>query len=442
MNPSDRPTSSAGSRSLHERAHRLIPGGSHTYAKGDDQFPLNAPAFIARGHGCHVWDTDGNEFIEYGMGLRAVSLGHGYEPVVHAVKRHLDHGTNYTRPAPVEVACAEKFLECIQGAEQVKFTKDGSTAITAATKLARAFTGRKKVAYCADHPFFSYNDWFIGGFAMSAGIPREHRSLVTTFRYNDIESVRRVFSENPGEIACILLEPERETPPADEFLARARDLAHENGALLILDEMITGFRWDRGGAQAVYGITPDLSGFGKAMANGFSVSALAGRREIMELGGFTTDRDRVFLLSTTHGAENHALAAAIATMTVYENEDVIGHLHRQGERLREGCRAVATELGLSRNFDVVGRASNLVYATRDAEGSPSQEFRTLFMQEMVRRGILGPSFVLSYSHSDEDIDRTIEATRGALEVYRRGLDDGVGTVLEGRPVQPVDRRRG
>ncbi|RKZ12642.1 glutamate-1-semialdehyde 2,1-aminomutase [bacterium] len=440
-NPDDRERY-AGSRAMSERARQLIPGGSHTYAKGDDQFPVGAPGFIARGKGCHVWDVDGNEFIEYGMGLRAVSLGHAYEPVVQAAMRHLDHGTNYSRPAPVEVACADRFLQMIKGAEQVKFTKDGSTAITAAARLARAFTGRNKVAYCADHPFFSYNDWFIGGFEMSAGIPAEHRSLVTTFHYNDLESLRRVFADNPGQIACILMEPERETPPADGFLEKARDLAHENGALLIFDEMITGFRWHKGGAQTEYGITPDLSGFGKALANGFSVSALAGRREIMELGGFSEDRDRVFLLSTTHGAETHALAAAIATMNVYEQEDVIGTLHRQGKRLREGCNAAAAELGLGAQFEVLGRDSNLVYATRDRDGNASQEFRTLFMQEMIARGILGPSFVVSYSHDDDDIDRTIEATREALKVYRRGIDDGVDTVLEGRPVRPVDRRRG
>lgn len=442
MTTPDPSRSYAASRELSRRARQLIPGGAHTYAKGDDQFPEQAPGFIAEGHGCHVRDVDGNEFIEYGMGLRAVTLGHAYGPVVRAAAEQMKLGNNYTRPAPVEVECAEKLLSMVPGAEQVKFSKDGSTVITAATKLARAWTGRDKVAYCADHPFFSYNDWFIGGFRMSAGIPAVHRSLVTTFHYNDLDSLRRVFDENPGQIACILLEPERERPPEDDFLRRARDLAHENGALFVLDEMITGFRWHNGGAQTLYGVEPDLSGFGKALANGFAVSALTGKREIMQLGGWDHDRDRVFLLSTTHGAENHALAAAIATMEVYEEEDVIGTLRRRGERLRDGCNAAARELGVEGSFEVLGHPANLVYATRDRDGSPSQRFRTLFMQEIIKRGILGPSFVISYSHSDDDIDRTIEATHRALEVYRRGLEDGVDTVLEGRPVQPVDRRRG
>ncbi len=430
------------SRELRRRAHELIPGGAHTYAKGDDQFPEKAPGFITRGEGCHVWDADGNEYIEYGMGLRSVTLGHAFAPVVQAVARQLSLGGNFTRPTPIEVECAEKVRAVIEAAEQVKFAKDGSTVITAATKLARAHTGRDMVTYCSDHPFFSYNDWFIGNTQMSAGIPAPYRGLTATFRYNDMESLRAVFDQYPGRIACVLLEPEREEPPRDGFLGKARELAHRNGALLVFDEMITGFRWHLGGAQAVYGVRPDLAGFGKGLANGFAVSALVGRREIMQLGGWEHDRDRVFLLSTTHGAEAHGLAAASATMEFYQREDVIGVLHRQGERLRQGCDDAAAALGISDYFSVVGRSCNLIYVTRDALGKRSQEFRTLFMQELIKRGVLGPSFVVSYSHSDADIDFTIEAVRGALMVYRRGLEDGVQSVLEGRSVLPVDRRRG
>jgi len=430
------------SRRLSRRAHAAIPGGAHTYAKGDDQYPEQAPGFIARGQGCHVWDLDGNEYVEYGMGLRAVTLGHAFGPVVESAARYLQTGSNFSRPAPIEVECAEKLIEIIDAAEQVKFCKDGSTVITAATKLARAYTGRDMVAFCSDHPFFSYNDWFIGHGEMSAGIPEAHRSLTDTFQYNDLDSLRDVFERHPGRISCVLLEPEREEPPRDDFLRKAQDLAHKHGALFVLDEMITGFRWDLGGAQALYGVRPDLAGFGKGLANGFSVSALVGRREVMQLGGWEHDRDRVFLLSTTHGAETHALAAAVATIEFYQKEDVIGVLHRQGERLWRGCNEVAAELGLVDHFQVIGRPCNLIYVTKDAEGNRSQPFRTLFMQEMVKRGILGPSFVVSFSHSDADIDFTVDAVRGALKTYRKGLENGVQSVLEGRSVRPVDRRRG
>ena len=217
-------------------------------------------------------------------------------------------------------------------------------------------------------------------------------------------------------------------------------MCHANGALLILDEMITGFRWDNGGAQKVYGIVPDLSAFGKALANGFSVSALAGRREFMRLGGLDHyDRPRVFLLSTTHGAETHALAAAIATMRVYQHEGVIEHLYRQGTRLEAQVQEVIRRHGLTEFVKILGRPCCLHYTPLDQDGRPSQAFRTLFLQETIRRGVLMPSLVVSYSHTDDDIDRTVAAIDGALEMYRRALDDGVERYLVGRPSQTVYR---
>ena len=430
------------SRELGRRAHELIPGGSHTYAKGDDQYPEQSPGFITRGDGCHVWDVDGNEFIEYGMGLRAVTLGHAYPPVIEAVEKQLSRGTNFTRPSPLEVECAESLLSFLPRAEMVKFSKDGSTATAGAVRLARAATGRDKIAFCKDHPFFSYEDWFIGTTPLSAGIPQVVSGLSLGFYYNDIESLQQLFAENPGEIAAVILEPEREESPRDDFLHQVEQMCHREGALFILDEMITGFRWDRGGGQGLYGLDPDLSCFGKAMANGFALSALVGKREVMELGGYDHDRDRVFLLSTTHGAESHALAAAMAVHEVYRREDVIGFLHRQGKRLREGVEEVAAARGVKEYFGVSGRDCNLVYVTKDSKGERSQEFRTLFMQEMIRRGILGPSFVVSYSHSDADIDRTVEAVEESLVVYAKALENGVDDYLEGRPVRPVGRKRG
>ena len=159
----------------------MIPGGAHTYAKGDDQYPELAPGFIARGRGCHVWDVDGNEFIEYNMGLRAVTLGHAYPEVIEAAAEAMKHGTNFTRPSPLEVECAEELLGIIEGADMVKFTKDGSTATTAAITLARAITGRDKVALCIDHPFFSYNGWFIGMTPVDAGSQKAKRPFRLRF---------------------------------------------------------------------------------------------------------------------------------------------------------------------------------------------------------------------------------------------------------------------
>jgi len=426
-------------KALAARARSVIPGGAHTYAKGDDQFPEGAPAFIVRGKGSHVWDLDGNEYIEYNMGLRAVTLGHAYDPVVVAVARELPFGTNFTRPAPIEVECAEAFLEAIPTAEMVKFCKDGSTAVDAAVRLARAHTGRDLIGMCGDHPFFSTSDWFIGTTGMPAGIPTWVRESTVKFRYNDLGSVESMFNARPGQISCLILEAARTDEPVAGFLEGLKALCHRNGAVLVFDEMITGFRWHRSGAQHVYGVTPDLSAFGKAMANGFAASAVAGRRDLMQLGGMDHDKERVFLLSTTHGAETHSLAAVIATLRVYKEEDVTGHLHRQGKRLRDGIDRIIEAQRLQGFFKCIGRDCCLLYGTNDAERKPSQAFRALFLQEIIRRGIIAPALVVSYSHSDRDIDVTIEAVGEALAVYRKALEDGVDKYLVGRPVKPVFR---
>lgn len=431
----------AASSELRRRAAALIPGGAHTYAKGDDQYPVLSPGFIARGLGCRVWDVDGNEFIEYGMGNRAVGLGHAHAPVVEAARKALEWGCNFTRPAAIEVVCAETFLSLVGGAEMVKFCKDGSDATSGAVRLARAYTGRDLVAICSDHPFFSTDDWFIGTTAMNAGVPEATQRLTLGFRYNDIASLEALFAAHPDRIAAIIMEPARIEEPKDGFLHAVQRICHAHGALFILDEMITGFRWHSGGAQHVYGVVPDLSCFGKALANGFSVSALAGRREFMRLGGLDhVDRPRVFLLSTTHGAETHALAAAIATMRIYRDEPVIAHLEAMGSRLRRGIEQSVARHGLDGFVGLSGRPSCLLYVARDRDGRPSQAFRTLLLQETIRRGVLMPSLVVGYAHREADIDRTVDAVDGALRIYARALSDGVEAHLVGRPSQPVYRR--
>lgn len=428
------------SHELQRKSHALIPGGAHTYAKGDDQFPEQAPGFIVKGQGCHVWDVDGNEFIEYGMGLRSVTLGHGFPSVVEAAYRAMQDGINFTRPAPIEVECAEKVSALIDSAEMVKFAKNGSDVTTAALKLARAYTGRDMAAICYEHPFFSVDDWFIGSTDMPGGIPQAIRDLTVKFHYNDLDSIRALFEKYPGRIACLFLEAERLEAPINDFLHKAQELCHANGALFILDEIITGFRYHLGGAQKLHNISPDLSTFGKAMGNGFSISALVGKKEIMELGGIHHDRERVFLLSTTYGAETHCLAAALETMNIFEREHVVEYLFCQGERLAKGIREVVTENQLEGYFGVDGKPCNLIFYTRDQDKKPSQPFRTLFMQEMVKRGIIAPSLVVSYSHSDRDIDRTVEAVAEALIVYRKALEEGVDKYLVGASVKPVMRK--
>ena len=386
-------------------------------------------------------DVDGNEFIEYGMGLRAVTLGHAYPSIIEAAHRQMLLGNNFNRPATIELQAAEMLQSLIPSAEMVKFAKDGSTILTAALKLARAHTGRKLVAICSNSPFFSYNDWFIGTTAMDGGVNRAEVDLTVKFNYNDIDSLKQLFAQYPDQIAMVLLEPARTEEPKEGFLQQVIDLSHQHGALVTLDETISGFRFHKGGAQTLYGVTPDMSCFGKAMANGFSLSALTGKREVMELGGLFHNRERVFLLSTTHGAEGPSLAAGIETMRIYRDEPVIEHLYRVGDRLRAGFQQVTADLGVSEYLGIAGRGCNLLYSTHDHEHKPSQPFRTLFMQELIRWGVLAPSFIVSYAHSDADIDHTIEAVARAAKVYKKALEAGsTDGLLVGAPTKVVYRR--
>jgi glutamate-1-semialdehyde 2,1-aminomutase len=428
------------SRALQPAFQALIPGGCHTYAKGDDQFPEGMAPYIVRGRGSRVWDVDGNEFIEYGSGLRAVSLGHAHPRVVEAVRAQLANGSNFVRPALIELEAAQALRDCLGVEGMVKFCKDGSDATSGALKLARAATGRDKVAVCAHHPFFSVDDWFIGSSGMPGGVPQATRDATLKFPYDDLPALAALLEAHRGEVAAIILEAEKDTPPSPGYFDGVRALCDQHGVVFILDEMITGFRWHLGGAQAFHGIRPDLATFGKAMANGFSVSALVGRRELMRLGGSDHDRERVFLMSTTHGAETHALAAAMATLQVYREEAVIETLWARGERLARGLRQVTADAGVAAQVPILGRPCCLVFGTRDAQGQPSQPLRTLLMQELIARGVLATSLVVGAAHTEDDIDRTIEAFSQACVIYRRALEDGISHHLRGRPVQPAIRR--
>jgi glutamate-1-semialdehyde 2,1-aminomutase len=322
----------------------------------------------------------------------------------------------------------------------VKFAKNGSDAVSAGVRLARAYTTRDYVAVCGDQPFFSVDDWFIGRTPVNAGVPSAIANLTLSFRYNSLESLEELFRTHPGQIALIVLEAETTHEPAPGYLSEMIELCHANGALVLFDEMITGFRWHNAGACGFYGVQPDLVTYGKALGNGFAVSALVGKREVMRLGGLHHDQPRVFLLSTTHGAEYPALAAAMAVMRTYRDEPVIGTLWSQGQRLANGVRRIAAELGIGAHFEIVGRPCNLVYVTRDSEGKPSQAFRTLFLRETLMRGLLMPSMVVSYAHTDDIIDTVIDRVGEALLVYKRALEGGIDTYLSTRPVKPVMRR--
>lgn len=427
--------------SLTERAHRAIPAGCHTYSKGDDQFPANAPGFIVRGDGCHVWDPDGSEFIDWGMGLRSVILGHAHPRVTDAVVRTVQNGTNFTRPSPVELEVAEQLIDLIPCAEMVKFAKNGSDVTTAAVRLARAATGRDLVAFPAEHPFYSFDDWFIGSTVVDAGVPEAVKRLSLTFPYGDLPAFERLLDEHGAEIAAVVMETATDADPPAGYLQGIRELTRRHGILLVFDEMITGFRWSLRGSQSLYGVTPDMATFGKAIANGYAVSALVGRRDVLELGGLHHDRPRVFLLSATHGGETHALVAARETIAEMAEQDGSARIWEVGGALQDGLRAAIADHGLQDAVRCHGYPCSPILSFHADTPRRGAELRTLFLQETVRRGVLIPYIAPSLSHTPADVARTVEAAHEALELVRQAADRGsVAELLEGPAVKPVFRR--
>lgn len=424
-----------------KRAHSLIPGGAHTYSKGDDQFPINAPKIIDRGLGCKLWDVDGNEFLDLGMSLGTVILGHAYEPVLEAVRKELVRGVNFVRPSIIEGELAVLLNEIIPSAEMVKFAKNGSDAVTAAVKLARAYTGRDYIARCTADPFNAVHDWFIGSTVVTRGVPQAVQNLTLKFNYNDIESCQKIFDEYPGQISAFLLEPISLIPPKDDFLQKLKDLCEKNGALLIFDEVVSGFRFALGGAQEVAGVKPHLSAFGKAMANGFSVSALTGLKEIMKLGGISHNEERVFLLSTTHGGETHSLAASIATIKEIKNKNVIEHFYWVGNYLIEGVKRIAVEEKAQHLVEAFGYGCKPGFAFKDLDGNVCMKSRTLFLQETISRGLLIPYVVPSLAHTKEDLDKALEIIQDSIRCLKKELEEGtIDKTLDGYSVKPVFRK--
>lgn len=446
-----------------ERLHRVIPGGAHTYSRGDDQHPNNAPPILSGGKGSRVWSPDGREFLDYGMALRAVSIGYAEPEINQAAIRGLELGNSLTRASMIELEAAELLVSLIDSVDMVKFTKNGSTATSAAVKLARAYTGRELVARCAQHPFFSFDDWFIGSTPITKGIPADTIRQTKQFNFNDIASLEALIQAHPDQFACVILEPAATECPAvgtsagccgqaictrnfcgeqPNYLQLVQALCKKHGIVFILDETITGFRWHMKGAQHVHGVQPDLSTFGKAMANGFSVAAVAGRRDIMELGSIDKPgQERLFLLSTTHGAEMSGLAAFIATMKFLDKHQVIPHLWQYGHALTQLLNRKAQAHGLSQYFKAAGPAANPYYLTTQADGSASFELRTLFAREMIANGVLMPWLAFSYRHGDAELSQTSLALDIAFAVCSTALRNGLADALMGENIiKPVFRR--
>jgi glutamate-1-semialdehyde 2,1-aminomutase len=439
----------------------LIPGGAHTYSRGFDQFPENAPEILKRGKGVYIYDNNGKKFLDYGMGLRSVNIGYAEKKINQAAFRQINYGNNLTRPSIVELDAAKTLVKTIDSVDMVKFTKNGSTAVTAAVKLARAYNGKKIILRCIDHPFFSYDDWFIGSTVMKRGIPNEVSSLTDIFFYNDIKSLKKKIIQYKNKISCVVLEPaamecpmignlsgccgkkicERSFFNKKHFLKEVEEICKDNRIVFILDEMITGFRWDIKGAQYLYNIDPDISTFGKAMANGFSVAAVSGKRKYMELGSIEKkNSERVFLLSTTHGAEMSGLGAFIETVSFLKKNNVIKNNWNYGHQLVKTANEISKSLKIQNNFFFKGPACSPYFVCKDPNGKVSLDFRTLFIQEMLKNKVLMPWVSIAYRHQTKELNYTIKAIENSLYVYKKALNYGIRKYLVGSAIKPVFRK--
>ena len=441
--PRDRSvTNFANSDGYRAEIHDLIAGGAHTYSKGDDQFPRLSPAAIARGKGGRVWDVDGNEYVDCALGLGAVSLGHAYEPVLAAVRETLELGSAFQRPAAIERELAREFLALCPGMDRIKFCKNGSNATTAAVKLARAHTGRPFVAFPMSHPFFSFDDWFIGTTLTDNGVPDLMSQLSLRYDSTRPETLKALFDARPGQIACVITEPEEAIPLPPETIHRIQAITHKGGALFILDEMVTGFRAGFPGSYTTHGYRPDLTTWGKAVGNGFSFCAVAGKADVMELGGIRqTGQPRVFLLSSTHGGEAHVLAAALATLRAYRDGAVLAHQQATVAKVAHGVTGILRAHGLTEAIAPHVSPWRIVFVFKDAKGQVSADYRTLMLQEMIGRGMLYQGvFLPCFAHTADDVTQFLEAFDSSCQVYARALGGGVGNFLVGEAARPVFRK--
>ncbi len=417
------------SNQLYSRAVGLIPSVTQTLAKGPGQWVNGiAPKYLAKGKGSHVWDVDGNEYIDFLMGVGPLSLGYSYQRVDEAIKKQLDDGITFSMMHPLEVEVAELMRDIIPNADAVRYSKTGADVTSAAIRLARAYTGKNKILCCGYH---GWHDWYIAVTARNNGIPEAVQAISYTFNYNDIDSVR---SSIDDDVAAIILEPVVFEAPKDNFLHKLADLCDEKGIVLIFDEMWTGFRMALGGAQEYFGITPDLATYSKAVANGMPISILTGKKKIMELA----EEDIFFY--TTFGGEALSLAAVKATVAEIREKDVIKFLAAQGSKLKNGYNEIASKLGL--DYTRMTGYDWRSVAQFDAKGGDPLVQKSLVQQEMIKRGVLWQGFFnMSFSHSDTDVDYTLQALEQSLEVLKKAVEENrLKEYLIGLPVQPVFRK--
>jgi glutamate-1-semialdehyde 2,1-aminomutase len=414
---------------LYHRALGLIPSVTQTLAKGPAQYVNGvAPKYLKKGKNAHVWDVDGNEFIDLNMGIGPLSIGYAIREIDDAIRAQLEDGITFSMMHPLEVEVAELIREVVPNTESVRYSKTGADVVSAAVRLARAFTKKNKILCCGYH---GWHDWYIAVTDRNNGIPTVIEDLTFTFNYNDIESVKDSIDD---DVACIILEPFVFQAPANNFLQELRKLCDEKGILLIFDEMWTGFRVSLGGAQEYFGVRADMALFSKAVANGMPLAILTGRTDIMAL----LDKDVFFF--TTFGGEALSLAAAKATIEYMRKNDVQRVIAEKGKRLREGYNKIASSLGMT--YTSCSGFDCRTIMTFDASAGNPLEMKSLVQQEMIKRGVLWGGFHnVSFSLTEDDIDHILASYAEVLPILKNAVETGnVRELLRGEPVSPVFRK--
>jgi len=414
------------------RARRVVPGASQTLSKGPGMFVEGAyPVFLERGRGCRVWDVDGNEYVDYILGLASITLGYAHPAVNEAVARQLERGSIFSLPHRLEVEVAERLTRVIPCAEMARFLKTGSEANAAALRVARAATGRDRTVICGYH---GWHDWYAITTPRAKGVAKEWGDLVAPFTYNDLGSLERALDEHYGKVAAVIMEPALLDAPAPGFLAGVKAAAHRHGALLIFDEIVTGFRWAVGGGQEYFGVVPDLAVFGKGMANGLPLAAVVGSAPLM------AEFDEIFV-SSTFGGDTLALAACLATLDEYRARPVIEHLWRMGRRFQAGFAAAAARHGVPARCVGYPVHPKIVFEVGPLE--TDRLLMSLLLQESAARGVIFhfAGFNISFSHGEADVDGTLRACDEALGVIAAALADGrIRERLRGKPYAEAFRR--
>lgn len=417
-----------------ERALRTVPLGSQTFSKSKTQLPVGvSPFFASRAQGAYLWDVDGNKYVDFVNSLCSVTLGYNDPEVTKAVADQLQNGIIYSLSHELEFMVAEKIVEMVPCAEMVRFGKNGSDATAGAVRLARAYTKRDHVLVCGYH---GWQDWYIGSTTRDLGVPQAVKDLTHKFAYNDINSLVAKFEELKGKVAAVILEPVNVTAPENNFLLDVKNVAHENGAILIFDETITGFRYANGGAQEFFGVTPDLATFGKGLANGYPVSAIAGRKEIMML------MEEIFF-SFTFGGETLSLAAAYATLSKLQTQPVTERLHAVGTSLIAGLNKLIDEHKLSSIFTVSGYPVWSFLIIKDTPQYNAFEFKTLLLQEMFANGVfMIGTHNISYAHSEEDIKHLLTCYGRYFEKVQQAIErNNLMQILNCEPLRPLFKVR-